>query len=86
MSNIKYEIDFNLLKVSVLITFILAILKLSNVISINNWIVFLPVIIYFTWLFLLVFLIGLMTIFLFVNRNESTDSGDSEEQDNDNLP
>lgn len=69
MSDTKFEININLLKVSFWITIILAILKLANVIDISNWLVFLPLMIYIGWVVFVIFLIGLITVYLISTKS-----------------
>ncbi len=69
MSDTKFEININLLKVSFWITIILAILKLANVIDISNWLVFLPLMIYIGWVVFIIFLIGLITVYLISTKS-----------------
>ena len=77
MSNSKYDVDFNVLKLGFWSTIILAILKLTNVIDVSIFIIFLPLIISIAWLFFLIFLIGLITIY-FVDKELNKDNGDSD--------
>ena len=87
MSEESYTFNFSFLKLSVWITVILAILKLTNVINISNWLVFLPVIISISWIFILLFLIGLFTVLLVSSgslklpgiNDEDTKTGSEEE-------
>lgn len=87
MSEESYTFNFSFLKLSVWITVILAILKLTNVINISNWLVFLPVIISAAWIFILLFLIGLFTVLLVSSgslklpgiNDEDTKTGSEEE-------
>lgn len=69
MSDTKFEININLLKVSFWMTVILAILKLANVIDISNWLVFLPLMIYIGWVVFIIFLIGLITVYLISTKS-----------------
>ena len=69
MSDTKFEIDINLLKVSFWMTVILAILKLANVINISNWLVFLPLMIYIGWVVFIIFLIGFITVYLISTKS-----------------
>ena len=64
MNDNEFTFNFSILKLSVWVTVILAILKLTNVINISNWMVFLPVLIAIGWIFILLFLIGLFTVLL----------------------
>lgn len=87
MSEDSYTFNFSFLKLGVWITVILAILKLTNVINISDWLVFLPVIISAAWIFILLFLIGLFTVFLVSSgslklpgiNDEDTKTGSEEE-------
>lgn len=64
MSDGDFTFNFNILKLSIWITFALAILKFTNVIDISNWLVLLPIFIAFGWLFILFFLIGFFVVLL----------------------
>ena len=87
MSENDFTFNFGLFKLSAWITVILAILKLTNVINISNWLVFLPVIISVAWIFILLFLIGLLTVLLISSgslklpgiNDEDTKTGSEEE-------
>ena len=71
------QYDFNLLKLCFWITIILGVLKLTNAIDVSIFIVFLPIILGVGYLFLLIFLIGLITVYL-VDKEMNSDDGDSD--------
>ena len=54
-------------------TIILAILKLTNIIEISNFAVFLPVIVVFGLFFIVIFLIGLLVFVYYLNNKEEVD-------------
>ena len=55
-------------------TIILAILKLTNVIDISNFAVFLPLIIIFGLFFIIIFFIGLLVFVYYLNNKEEVDN------------
>ncbi len=87
MSENDFTFNFSLFKLSIWVTVILGILKLMGVINIANWEVFLPVIISVSWIFILLFLIGLFTVLLVSSgslklpgiNDEDTKTGGEEE-------
>ena len=54
-------------------TIILAILKLTNVIDISNFAVFLPLIVVFGLFFIVIFFIGLLVTIFYLNNKEEVD-------------
>ena len=55
-------------------TIVLAILKLTNVIEISNFAVFLPLIIIFGLFFIVIFFIGLLVFVYYLNNKEEVDN------------
>ena len=55
-------------------TIVLAILKLTNVIEISNFAVFLPLIIIFGLFFIIIFFIGLLVFVYYLNNKEEVDN------------
>ena len=51
-------------------TIVLAILKLTNIIEISNFAVFLPLIIIFGLFFIIIFFIGLLVFVYYLNNKE----------------
>ena len=54
-------------------TIVLAILKLTNIIEISNFAVFLPLIIIFGLFFIAIFFIGLLVFVYYLNNKEEVD-------------
>ena len=54
-------------------TVLLAILKLTNVIEISNLAVFLPLMVVFGLLFIVIFFIGLLVVVYYLNNKEDVD-------------
>ena len=54
-------------------TIVLAILKLTNIIEISNFAVFLPLIIIFGLFFIVIFFIGLLVTIFYLNNKEEVD-------------
>ena len=54
-------------------TIILAILKLTNIIEISNFAVFLPLIVVFGLFFIVIFFIGLLVTIFYLNNKEEVD-------------
>ena len=54
-------------------TIVLAILKLTNIIEISNFAVFLPLIITFGLFFIAIFFIGLLVVVYYLNNKEEVD-------------
>ena len=74
-------IKFNILKVGFWSTIILAVLKLTYVINISNLFVFLPLLLAIGWIFFIIFLIGLFTLYLYVQEVKKMDAGGSESEE-----
>ena len=76
-----YNLKVNYLKVGFWMTIILGVLKLAKVISISNFLVFLPLILVLGWYFLMIFIIGLLTVYLFdaEQKKEKTEEAESED-------
>ena len=55
-------------------TIVLAILKLTNIIEISNFAVFLPLIIIFGLFFIAIFFIGLLVFVFYLNNKEEVDN------------
>lgn len=73
MAEPQYRFNFSFLKISILLTLLLAILKVSNTIDITTIWVFMPVIVAVALLFFAIFLIGLSVIFIIalgLNKDE----------------
>lgn len=82
MSNSKYTIDFSFFKLNLIITLFLMFLKMSGSINVSNWIVFLPVLISIGWFFLIVFIIGLITIYYMNKESNKEDENSNPEEVN----
>lgn len=54
-------------------TIILAILKLTNIIEISNFAVFLPLIVVFGLFFIVIFFIGLLVFVYYLNNKDEVD-------------
>ena len=74
MENQQYRFDFSFLKKSIWITVFLAILKLAGVINIDTIWVFAPIFIALALMFFIVFLIGLIVIYLVATGAVNTDN------------
>ena len=55
-------------------TIILAILKLTNIIEISNFTVFLPLMVVFGLFFIVIFFIGLLVFIYYLNNKEEVDN------------
>ena len=84
MSDMKYakDVDFSFFKMGFWATIILAILKLSNIIDVSNFVVFLPLIIAVGGFVFIVFLIGLITLY-FINKELDNVNEDSNQEQQD---
>ena len=78
MSN--FEVDFNFFKLGFWSTIILGIAQLAGWININAWLIFLPLIVVVGWYFIIIFLIGLITLY-FVDKELNKNDGDSEKEE-----
>ena len=67
------ENKLGLFKIAFWITMLLAALKLSDTVEMSTLMVFLPLIIVFGIFFIIVFLIGLMTLYYYINHQEEID-------------
>ena len=67
------ENKLGLFKIAFWITMLLAALKLSNTVEMSTLMVFLPLIVVFGLFFIIVFLIGLLTLFYYINHQEEID-------------
>lgn len=67
------ENKLGLFKIAFWITMLLAALKLSNTVEMSTLMVFLPLIVVFGIFFIIVFLIGLLTLFYYINHQEEID-------------
>ena len=67
------ENKLGLFKIAFWITMLLAALKLSNTVEMSTLMVFLPLIVVFGIFFIIVFLIGLMTLYYYINHQEEID-------------
>lgn len=76
----NFEVDFNFLKLGFWSTIILGIAQLAGWININVWLIFLPFIIAIGGYFIIVFLIGLITLY-FVDKELNKNDGDSEKDE-----
>ena len=67
------ENKLGLFKIAFWLTMLLAALKLSDTVEMSTLMVFLPLIIVFGIFFIIVFLIGLLTLFYYINHQEEID-------------
>ena len=67
------ENKLGLFKIAFWITMLLAALKLSDTVEMSTLMVFLPLIVVFGLFFIIVFLIGLLTLFYYINHQEEID-------------
>ena len=67
------ENKLGLFKIAFWITMLLAALKLSDTVEMSTLMVFLPLIVVFGLFFIIVFLIGLLTLFYYINHREEVD-------------
>lgn len=67
------ENKLGLFKIAFWLTMLLAALKLSNTVEMSTLMVFLPLIVVFGLFFIIVFLIGLLTLFYYINHQEEID-------------
>lgn len=76
------EIKISVFKICIWLTIILGILKIAGLINISNFMVFLPLIIGTAWFVFVVFLIGLISIYIYAKEmeKESNDEAESEEE------
>ncbi len=62
-----------LFKIAFWLTMFLAVLKLSNTVEMSTLMVFLPLIVAFGIFFIIVFLIGLLVLYYYINHQEEVD-------------
>ena len=67
------ENKLGLFKIAFWLTMFLAVLKLSNTVEMSTLMVFLPLIVAFGIFFIIVFLIGLLVLFYYINHQEEVD-------------
>ena len=67
------ENKLGLFKIAFWLTMLLAALKLSNTVEMSTLMVFLPLIVVFGIFFIIVFLIGLLTLYYYINHQEEID-------------
>lgn len=67
------ENKLGLFKIAFWLTMLLAALKLSDTVEMSTLMVFLPLIVVFGLFFIIVFLIGLLTLFYYINHQEEID-------------
>ena len=74
MGKLNMDNKISLFTLTFWTTIILAILKLTNVIDISNFAVFLPLIIIFGLFFIIIFFIGLLVFVYYLNNKEEVDN------------
>ena len=85
MSNQKYSFDFSFFKAGFWITVFLAILKIAKVLDISVWWVFAPLLIGIGGVLFIIFLIGLITVYIIsVQGIDLPDDTESEPENEDN--
>ncbi len=67
------ENRLGLFKIAFWLTMFLAVLKLSNTVEMSTLMVFLPLIVAFGIFFIIVFLIGLLVLYYYINHQEEVD-------------
>jgi glycerol-3-phosphate acyltransferase PlsY len=67
------ENRLGLFKIAFWLTMFLAALKLSNTVDMSTFMVFLPLIVAFGIFFIVVFLIGLLVLYYYINHQEEID-------------
>lgn len=67
------ENKLGLFKIAFWLTMLLAALKLSDTVEMSTLMVFLPLSVVFGLFFIIVFLIGLLTLFYYINHQEEID-------------
>ena len=80
MNEVDLNFNFSTFKLAVVISAILLVMKLAGWADISMWIILLPLIICVGLWFLMVFLIGLFTLYLFIKQvgNEQDESESTE--------
>lgn len=76
----NFEVDFNFFKLGFWSTIILGIAQLAGWININVWLIFLPLIVTVGWYFIIIFLIGLITLY-FVDKELNKNDEDNEKEE-----
>lgn len=79
MSNVKYKFDFSILGTGFFTTVLLAIAQITNIIHIDLIWIFMPLIVAFGLMFLIIFFIGLLSIYLI--ENEMLKNNNNEESE-----
>ena len=76
------ETKISIFKICFWLTIILGILKIAGLIDISNFMVFLPLIVGTAWFVFVVFLIGLISIYIYAKEmeKEANDEAESEEE------
>ena len=67
------ENKLGLFKIAFWVTMLLAALKLSGTVEMSTLMVFLPLIVVFGIFFIIVFLIGLLVLYYYINHQEEID-------------
>ena len=80
MSN--YNLDLNLFKVGFWMTILFGIAQLAGWVDVSIWMIFLPLMIAIGWYFIVIFLIGLITLY-FVDKELSKREEDIEKEESD---
>lgn len=80
MSN--YNLDLNLFKVGFWMTILFGIAQLAGWVDVSIWVIFLPLMIAIGWYFIVIFLIGLITLY-FVDKELNKREEDSEKEESD---
>lgn len=78
MSN--YNLDLNLFKVGFWMTILFGIAQLAGWVDVSIWVIFLPLMIAIGWYFIVIFLIGLITLY-FVDKELNKREEDSEKEE-----
>lgn len=85
MDNHNFNIDFSFLKTGFWLTILLGVLKIAKVINISNFLVFVPLLIGVASVFLMIFLIGLIILYLIsvkdINPIDDNKKVDKDEED-----
>jgi hypothetical protein len=71
----------SIVKIGFWTTVILGVLKIAGLIDISNFLVFLPLIIGIAWLFFIIFIIGLITVYFYVEEMEKNESEEAESEE-----
>ena len=71
----------SVVKIGFWTTVILGVLKIAGLIDISNFLVFLPLIIGIAWLFFIIFIIGLITVYFYVEEMEKNASEEAESEE-----